>query len=93
MIQSFGDRDTELLFHRERIKRLPPDIQQRARKKLLIIHAATDENDLIIPPGNRFEKLKGDLKGWCSIRINEQWRVIFKWAEGNAREVTITDYH
>jgi proteic killer suppression protein len=93
VIQSFGDRDTELLFRRERIKRLPPDIHQRARNKLLIIDAAEDENDLIIPPGNRFEKLKGDLKGWCSIRINEQWRVVFKWAEGNAREVTITDYH
>jgi proteic killer suppression protein len=93
VIQSFGDRDTELLFRRERIRKLPQDIQQRARNKLLIIHAAAGENDLIVPPGNRFEKLKGDMKGWCSIRINEQWRVVFKWAEGNAREVTITDYH
>ena len=93
MILSFGDRDTELLFHRERVKKLPPDILQRARSKLLIINAAADESDLIIPPGNRFERLKGDKKDWCSIRINDQWRVIFKWAEGNAREVTITDYH
>ena len=93
MILSFGDRDTELLFHREQVKKLPPDLLQRARSKLLIINAAADENDLRVPPGNRFERLKGDKKGWCSIRINDQWRVIFKWAEGNAREVTITDYH
>ena len=93
MIQSFGDRDTELLFNRERIKKLQPDLLQRARRKLLIINAAVTESDLNIPPGNRFERLKGDKKDWCSIRINDQWRVIFKWAEGNAREVTITDYH
>ena len=93
MIQSFGDRDTELLFNRERIKKLHPELLQRARNKLLIINAAATESDLNIPPGNRFERLKGDKKDWCSIRINDQWRVIFKWVEGNAREVTITDYH
>jgi len=93
VIQSFGDKDTEALFNRERIKKLHPDLFQRARRKLLIIHAAVDEDDLKVPPGNHFEKLKGDKKDWCSIRINDQWRVIFKWAEGNARDVTITDYH
>ena len=93
MILSFGDRDTELLFNRERIKKLHPELLQRARNKLLIINAAATESDLNIPPGNRFERLKGDKKDWCSIRINDQWRVIFKWVEGNAREVTITDYH
>ena len=93
MIQSFGDRDTELLFKRERIKKLPTALQQRARNKLLIIHAATTESDLNIPPGNRFEKLKGDKRGWCSMRINDQWRVLFRWAEGNALDVTIADYH
>jgi len=93
MIKSFGNRDTELLFYRERIKQLPPELLQRARSKLLVIHAAANENDLRIPPGNHFERLKGDKKGWCSIRINDQWRIIFKWSEGNAREVTITDYH
>ena len=93
MIMSFGDRDTEQLFYRERIKKLPPELLQRARAKLLIIDAAVDENDLAIPPGNRFEKLKGDKKGLCSIRINDQWRVVFKWAEGNAHDVTVTDYH
>ena len=93
MIQSFGDKDTESLFNRERIKKLPQNLFNRARIKLLIIHAAVSENDLKVPPGNRFERLKGDKKGWCSIRINDQWRVIFKWAEGKASEVKITDYH
>ena len=93
MIKSFGDRDTELLFNRERVRKYSPELMQRARNKLLVIHAAVDENDLIIPPGNHFEKLKGDKKGWCSIRINDQWRVVFKWIGGNAHRVTITDYH
>ena len=93
MIMSFGDKDTERLFYREKIKKLSPALWQRGRSKLLIIHAATSENDLNIPPGNLFEKLKGDKKGWCSIRINDQWRVIFIWKQGNAFEVTITDYH
>jgi len=93
MIRSFGDRETEQLFNREKINKLPLTLQQRARNKLLIIHAATNEKDLNTPPGNRFEKLKGNRKGWCSIRINDQWRIIFKWNEGNAFEVTITDYH
>ena len=93
MIQSFGSKETELLFNRERIKKLSVNLFHRARSKLLIIHAAANENDLRIPPGNRFERLKGDKKGWCSIRVNDQWRIIFKWAAGNAREVTITDYH
>jgi len=69
MIQSFGDKDTEQLFKREQNKKLPPALQQRARSKLLIIHAAVTESDLNIPPGNRFEKLKGDKKGWCSMRM------------------------
>ena len=93
MILSFGDKDTEVLFNRERIKKFPPDLSQLARSKLLIIHAATNENDLRIPPGNHFEKLKGDKRGLCSIRINTQWRVTFKWMNGNAIDVTITDYH
>ena len=93
MIKSFGDKDTEQLFNREKVKKLSPALCMRARNKLLIIHAATSENDLAIPPGNHFEKLKGDKKGWCSIRINDQWRVLFKWKDGNAFEVKITDYH
>ena len=93
MILTFGDKDTESLFNRERVKKIPLDISLRARNKLLIINAATSENDLCAPPGNHFERLKGDKKGWNSIRINDQWRVIFKWTDGNARDVTITDYH
>ena len=93
MILNFGDKDTQLLFNRERIKKLSPELHYRARNKLLIIHAATCEKDLLIPPGNKFEKLKGNRKDWCSIRINDQWRIIFKWMECNAYEVTITDYH
>ena len=93
MIQSFGDKETELLFKRQKTTKLPQDLLQRARNKLLIIHAATNETDLNIPPGNRFEKLKGNKKGLCSIRINDQWRVIFKWTSGNAYDVSITDYH
>ena len=72
MIQSFGDRDTERLFNREIIEKLSPSLLQRARNKLLIIHAATSEIDLNIPPGNHFEKLKGNKKDWYSIRINDQ---------------------
>ena len=93
MIQSFGDKETELLFKREKTIKLPPDLLQRARNKLLIIHAATNETDLNIPSGNRFEKFKSDKKGLCSIRINDQWRIIFRWTAGNAYDVSITDYH
>ncbi|GHV76077.1 plasmid maintenance system killer protein [Spirochaetia bacterium] len=93
MIQSFGDKDTEMLFNRVKVKKFPVDIQQRARRKLLIIHFAIDEHDLSTPPGNRFEILKGNRKDLCSIRINDQWRVVFKWLDGNAYDVTIMDYH
>ena len=93
MILSFGDKDTERLFKRERIEKLSPSLLQRSRSKLLIIHAATNESDLNMLPGNRFEKLKGDKKGLYSIRINDQWRILFKWKKGNAFDVTITDYH
>ena len=93
MILNFGDKDTEALFNRERVKKLHPDLWQRVRNKLLIINAATCEDDLRIPPGNHFEKLKGEQKGKCSIRINDQWRIAFNWNEGNASDVSITDYH
>ncbi|MCL2230694.1 MAG: type II toxin-antitoxin system RelE/ParE family toxin [Treponema sp.] len=93
MIRSFGDKDTEALFNREHIKKLPPDLYHRTRVKLLIIHAATSEDDLRTPPGNHFEKLKGDKKGLCSIRVNDQWRITFKWSNGNANDVRIVDYH
>ena len=93
MIQSFGDVETEKIFHQERSKRLPPEIQKRALVKLLFIDASTTEADFKVPPSNRFEHLQGSLKGYCSIRINEQWRITFRFEGGEAYEVSIVDYH
>lgn len=93
MIKSFRDRETERLFQREPFRKLPPDIQRVALRKLLILDAATDLHDLRVPPGNRLEALHGARKGQWSIRINDQWRVCFRWHEGNAYEVEIADYH
>ena len=93
MIKSFRDRDTEKLFTREPCRKLPPEIQRTALRKLVLIDAATDLQDLRVPPGNRLESLRGSLKGQWSIRINDQWRICFKWQNGNAHEVEITDYH
>ena len=92
MIRSFADRETERLFRRER-SRIPSDIQRRALRKLLLLHAATDINQLRVPPGNRLEALTGNREGQHSIRINRQWRVCFGWHEGDAHDVEITDYH
>lgn len=93
MIKSFRDRETDKLFHREHSRKLPHEIQRVAIRKLLMLDAATDLHDLRIPPGNRLEELRGDRKGqWC-IRINNQWRICFRWARGDAYEVEITDYH
>ena len=93
MIVSFGSKDTEKIWHGERIKRLHVTIQEIARRKLRMIHNAIDLADLRIPPANRLEKLSGDLRSFYSIRINDQWRIIFKWNAGNASEVEIIDYH
>jgi len=93
MIQSFSDPEAERIFHQERSKKLPQDIQKRALIKLLMIDASETETDLRIPPSNRFEHLKGYLKDYCSIRINDQWRIVFKFKDGDAFEVSITDYH
>ncbi len=93
MIKSFADRETERIFQRERSRRLPPMIQQRARIKLEVLDAAEALEDLRIPPSNHLEALSGDRRGQHSIRINEQWRICFIWREGNAYEVAITDYH
>ena len=92
MIRSFADRETERLFRRER-SRVPADLRRRALRKLLLLHAATDINQLRVPPGNRLEALEGDRAGQHSIRINRQWRICFRWHEGNAYDVEITDYH
>ena len=93
MIKSFACKETQKIFERHFSRKLPPNIQKKARLKLLLIDAATNLNDLIIPPGNRLEELKGDRKGQHSIRINNQWRICFVWKEGDAYHVEITDYH
>jgi proteic killer suppression protein len=93
MIRSFGDRETERLFRREPVRKLPPDVRRVALRKLVLLDAAESIEDLRVPPGNRFEKLTGDRAGQHSIRINDQWRVCFRWKEGDAQDVEIVDYH
>ena len=93
MIRSFRDADTERLFARRRPRKLPPEIVRRAMRKLLILDAAEHLDDLRSPPGNRLEALRGDRQGQHSIRINAQWRLCFRWADGDAHDVEIVDYH
>jgi proteic killer suppression protein len=96
LIVSFADRSTEALFHGESgkaIRRIPSDIRSVAVRKLDLLNAAHELQDLRVPPGNRLEALKGVLKGKHSIRINDQWRVIFRWVNGDAHDVEIDDYH
>lgn len=93
MIRSFGSRATEAIWRGNFAKSLPTQIQQVARRKLRMINNALDLNDLRVPPANRLEKLKGDLSGYHSIRINAKWRVVFKWRGNDAFEVEIVDYH
>jgi len=93
MIKSFGNKETEKIWRGEYSKKLPKNIQKIGRRKLRMINNSQDIKDLMIPPSNRLEKLKGKLKDFYSIRINKQWRIIFKWHEPNAYEVQIIDYH
>jgi toxin HigB-1 len=93
MIISFGDSDTEKIWNGQRVKRLPKEIQEIGRRKLRMINNSVNLLDLRIPPANRLEKLSGKLKDFYSIRINDQWRIIFKWNLGNASVVEIIDYH
>jgi proteic killer suppression protein len=93
MIISFGSKETEKIWQGERSKKLPSEIQEIARRKLRMLHNSQTVTDLRIPPSNRLEKLSGNLKEFYSIRINNQWRIIFKWNEGQASEVEIIDYH
>jgi proteic killer suppression protein len=93
MLKSFGDKISEKIWNGIRSEKLPNEIQDVARRKLRMIHNAQDVNDLRIPPSNRLEKLKGDLKEFYSIRINNQWRIIFKWINNDAYEIRIVDYH
>ena len=92
MIKGFADRNTEALFQRKPRKRFRP-LACVALRKLLVLHAASSLDDLKVPPGNRLEKLKGDRKRQYSIRINDQWRVCFRWKGGDAYDVEIVDYH
>ncbi len=96
MIRSFGNQLAEDVYDDRRtaaVRRLPPSLYTVARRKVLYLHEAEDLRDLRVPPGNRLEALKGDRKGWFSIRINEQWRVVFRWSESHASDVSIVDYH
>ena len=93
MIKSFKDPEVEKKWNGDYSKKLPTQIQPIARRKLRMINNAQTINDLRIPPSNRLEKLKGDLKGLHSIRINDQWRIVFSWRNSNAHDVNIVDYH
>ena len=96
MIESFGNRLAEDLYYdrQSRTTRgFPPLLRRAARRKLLYLHDAAELKDLRIPPGNRLEALKGKYQGMHSIRINEQWRIVFRWRGGNAFDVAVTDYH
>jgi proteic killer suppression protein len=93
VIKNFKDNETEKVYHREYSKKLPQSIQRISMRKLWMIDAAPDLNSLRVPPGNRLELLHGSLEGKYSVRINDQWRICFRWHEGNAYDVEIVDYH
>lgn len=93
MIKSFADKETEKVFNRQFSRKLPADIQHIARRKLEVLEAAEQLQDLRIPPANRLEKLSGNRAGQYSIRINQQWRICFEWREKDAYNVEIVDYH
>ena len=93
MIRSFRDRETERLFRREPVRKLPPDVRRVALRKLVRLDAAETLEALRVPPGTRLEKLVGNRAGQHSIRINDQWRVCFRWKDGDAENVEIVDYH
>jgi proteic killer suppression protein len=93
LIITFACKETELIWNGYVSKKFPSTIQQTARRKLVHIHSAVSINDLSVPPGNGLELLKGGLKGKYSVRINDQWRIVFRWQEGNAFDVEIIDYH
>ncbi len=91
MIVSFGSKDTEKIWNGERVKKLPLEIQKIGRRKLRMLNNSQDVTDLRIPPSNRLEKLKGS--DFYSIRINDQWRIVFRWDNGHSNDVEIMDYH
>jgi proteic killer suppression protein len=93
MIRGFADRDTARLFDRAAVRRLPAALQRTMLRKLVALDAAETLDDLRVPPGNRLEKLTGDRAGQYSIRVNDQWRVCFRWQDGDAYDVELVDYH
>jgi proteic killer suppression protein len=96
MIGSFGNRLAEDVYDDRRtaaVRRLPPALYQAARRKVLYLHEAEELRDLRVPPGDKLEALKGNRAGWFSVRINDQWRVVFRWETGQALEVSIVGYH
>jgi toxin HigB-1 len=93
MILSFGSKETEKIWNGVRIAKLPIEIQQAGRRKLRMLNNSQNMTDMTIPPSNRLEKLKGEFKDFYSIRINDQWRILFQWDNGNAFAVEILDYH
>ena len=93
MIISFGTKTTEKIWQGERVKNIPLEVQQTARRKLRMLNNSQNVIDLRIPPSNRLEKLKGNRKDFYSIRINNQWRIIFKWENNHSLKVEIIDYH
>jgi len=96
MIESFGDSATEDLYHNRptrRARRFPPDIVPAALRKLDVLAGAHELFDLRSPPGNRLEALRGDMEGFHSIRVNDQWRIVFRWSSNSAHDVCLTDYH
>ena len=93
MTVSFGDKETVKIWSGVRVRGFPTEIQEIGRRKLRMLNNSQDLNDLKVPPSNRMEKLKGDLKDYYSIRINDQYRIIFKWKDSNAELVQIVDYH
>ena len=93
MIISFGSKDTEKIWHGERVKKIPFEIQHIGRRKLRMLNNSQNLTDLRIPPSNRLERLKGKGKDFHSIRINDQWRIVFRWDNNHAYDVEIIDYH
>ena len=93
MIINFGSKETESIWIGDQVKKWPINFQIIARRKLRMLNNSQNLADLRIPPANRLEKLTGNMKGYYSIRINKQWRIIFKWNNGNAQDVKIIDYH
>jgi len=93
MITSFGSKETEKIWNGDRVKNLPLEIQQFGRRKLRMLNNSQNLMDLKVPSSNKLEKLSGKMSDFYSIRINDQWRIVFKWGDGNSSDVTIMDYH